>query len=240
MFFKLIFRSVQPDSCSKFKVITKDLYDSINQNFTVKGLTGSLPELYIEGFEEEQIWQQLELHNEPCFNILMKNVAKLLSGQNKKLTFIKDVVQTPDNEEDEEEEEEEKEDERKEGDKASDDVSELSFGDDSDHENEDDWDSDGYDDLKLDDYRVLDEERGEKSKKTQREEKFRKTEVDDQFFKVGEMEKFLEKEEAIKPARDEDEESFDYFEDIPSDDEENVSFFISSSTYVLSMCFFFL
>ena len=39
------------------------------------------------------------------------------------------------------------------------------------------------------------------------------------------MEKFLEKEEAEKPKRnndDDDEDSVDYFEDIGSDDEENV------------------
>jgi U3 small nucleolar ribonucleoprotein component len=56
--------------------------------------------------------------------------------------------------------------------------------------------------------------------------KIRKTEVDDEFFKVGEMEKFLEKEETEKPVKDDDEDSIDYFEDVLSDDDENVNTFL--------------
>lgn len=216
------FLSVQTAANTKFKTITKDLYNFVNRNFTLQGLTRSLPELYIDGFDEEQIWQQLELHNEPCFNILVKNVAKLLSGKDKKLTFYKVEVQA---DEAEEEEENVKENEQDKDSVASDLSFELPADSDNDESgHDDDSDLDETDDLKFDEYKMLDEEREERPKKNKEQSmgKIRKTEVDDEFFKVGEMEKFLEKEEAEKPSvNDDDAESIDYFEDVLSDDEEN-------------------
>nr|SVE86871.1 EOG090X09DZ [Daphnia similis] len=217
------FLSVQTAANTKFKAITKDLYDSVNRNFTLQGLTRSLPQLYIDGFDEEQIWQQLELHNEPCFNILVKNVAKLLSGKDKKLTFYKVEVQA--NEVEEEENEKENENEEDKDSFASDLSFKLPTDSDNDESgHDDDSDLDETDDLKFDEYKMLDEEREERPKKNKEQSmgKIRKTEVDDEFFKVGEMEKFLEKEEAEKPsAGDDDAESIDFFEDVLSDDEEN-------------------
>nr|CAG4649497.1 EOG090X09DZ [Scapholeberis mucronata]SVE93737.1 EOG090X09DZ [Scapholeberis mucronata] len=216
------FLSAQPVANATFKTITKDLYDFVNHNFALQGLEGSLPDLYIDGFDEEQIWQQLELHNEPCFKVLMKNVSKLL-GKDKKLTFYKVVVEKEDEEETEV---------RNGKDESEDDqdsvVSDLSSNilADSDEEKGQGSDFDDIDDLKFDEYKVLDEEREErpKKKRDQPSGKIRKTEVDDEFFKVGEMERFLEKEEAKKPEvkdDDADEEFIDFFGDIPSDDEEN-------------------
>nr|SVE88125.1 EOG090X09DZ [Daphnia similis] len=217
------FLSVQTAANTKFKAITKDLYDYVNRNFTLQGLTRSLPQLYIDGFDEEQIWQQLELHNEPCFNILVKNVAKLLSGKDKKLTFYKVEVQA--NEVEEEENEKENENEEDKDSFASDLSFKLPTDSDNDESgHDDDSDLDETDDLKFDEYKMLDEEREERPKKNKEQSmgKIRKTEVDDEFFKVGEMEKFLEKEEAEKPsAGDDDAESIDFFEDVLSDDEEN-------------------
>nr|SVE74300.1 EOG090X09DZ [Daphnia barbata] len=218
------FLSVQTVANARFKAITKDLYDSGHRNFSLPDLTGSLPELYTEGFDEEQIWQQLELHNEPCFKILMKNVAKLLTGNDKKLTFHKVEVQA-----DEVEREDDTvgngEDDVVNNEEDKDSVaSNLSFELPADTEDEDDSNFDETDDLKFNEYKILDEEREEKPKKNRPQSigKIRKTEVDDQFFKVGEMEKFLEKEEAEKPlVDDDDDDSIDYFEDILSEDEEN-------------------
>nr|CAG4651140.1 EOG090X09DZ [Simocephalus serrulatus]SVE94357.1 EOG090X09DZ [Simocephalus serrulatus] len=215
------FLSAQAAANSKFRAITKDLFDSVNGNFALPGLTGSLPELYTEGFDEEQIWQQLELHNEPSFKILMKNVAKLLTGKDKKLSFYKVEVQADEEEEDVQNGKEHEEEEDKDSV-----TSDLSFELPADTEDENSSDLDETADLKLDEYRVLDEEREERPnrKRDQPIGKIRKTEVDDQFFKVGEMEKFLEKEEAEKPKvidDDDDEEDIDFFEDIPSEDEEN-------------------
>ena len=217
----IFFFSVQAAANTKFKAITKDLYDSVNKNFTLQGLTGSLPELYTEGFDEEQIWQQLELHNEPSFKILMKNVAKLLTGKDKKLSFYKVEVQT----DDEEQEEDGSENEQDKDSVASDLSFQLPADTDDENEDGDDSELDETDDLKFDEYKMLDEEREERPKKNREQSmgKIRKTEVDDEFFKVGEMEKFLEKEEAEKPVEDDDEDSIDYFEDVLSDDdEENV------------------
>nr|SVE78979.1 EOG090X09DZ [Daphnia lumholtzi] len=217
------FLSVQTAAAAKFKAITKDLYDSANRNFTLQGLTRSLQELYIDGFDEEQIWQQLELHNESCFNILVKNVAKLLSGKDTKVTFYKVEVQANEVEEDEKEENEKENEEDKDS-VASDLSFKLPDDSDNDESGHDDSDLDETDALKFDEYKMLDEEREERPRKNREQSmgKIRKTEVDDEFFKVGEMEKFLEKEEAEKPSADgDDAESIDYFEDVLSDDEEN-------------------
>lgn len=190
-------------------------------------MSGGLAELFIEGFDEEQIWQQIELHNDPAFNRLMKNVSKVLAIKDKNLTFKQLPKETSAAEEDDGNDVEDKE---KDDDSI---ASELSIDIPQESEDEDDEDGsdfdddDNEDDLKLDEYKVLDEEREERPGKEKRPQKVRKTEVDDKFFKLGEMEKFLEKEEAenpIIPDEDDDDEDVDYFDYIPSDDEDNVSF----------------
>lgn len=148
----------------------------------------------------------------------MKNVAKILTGKDKKLSFYKVEVQAEDDEEEEKEDGLDKEEDK---DSV---ASELSFQlpSDTDNEDEDGSDLDETDALKFDEYKMLDEEREERPKKNREQSmgKIRKTEVDDEFFKVGEMEKFLEKEEAEKPIKDDDEDSIDYFEEVFSDDED--------------------
>lgn len=65
-----------------FRATTKQLYDFTKEQSNRN--TNALPELVTEGFDTEQIWQQLELQNEselPHFSI---KVAKVLAG-NKKL-----------------------------------------------------------------------------------------------------------------------------------------------------------
>ena len=68
---------IQDAASEKFKIITKSLYDSNHAHNQTVNLSVGLPELYVEGFEEEQIWQQLELYNEPIFNHLRENFPKI-------------------------------------------------------------------------------------------------------------------------------------------------------------------
>ena len=221
---------MQDASSRKFTSVTKELYDTGNRHCPIQGLSGALPELYTEGFDDEQVWQQLELHNESAFRILMKNTAKLLSVKGNRLSF-KQTDQSDDAAVNEQEEDEQASD----GEEKDDDdsvASDLSFQipADSDDEDESD-DDDDFDDLNFDEYKVLDEDGGEKGKKTQKDvPKFKKTEVDDQFFKLREMEAFLQKEESKKKDDtgdndddDDDEDSVDLFDEIPSEDEEQVT-----------------
>nr|CAG4641854.1 EOG090X09DZ [Eurycercus lamellatus] len=203
------FLSLQYESNHTFKNITKEIYDFGNEHCPIQGLSGGLPQLYIQGFDEEQIWQQLELQNESAFHILMKNTAKLLSFKGKKLSFHKfDTGLVQEQEPNEEKDESESV------------ASDLSFQIPTDSDDVEDSDQDNFDELNFDEYKVLDEENGQRPDKTgSKQPKYKKTEVDDQFFKLREMEDFLQREENQKLEVD-DEESVDLFDNIPSEDEE--------------------
>lgn len=223
LFFFRIFSSVQDASSQKFTTLTKELYDAGNRHCPIRGLSGALPELHIDGFDDEQVWQQLELHNEAAFRILMKTTAKLLSAKGNKMSF-KQVAQS----ETAAEEEDEPGPDGSEEDKDSV-ASDLSFqipADSDDEDEEGDDSEDDFDDLKLDEYRVLEEEDGKKKKATKKGDEgpsYKKTEVDDQFFKLREMEDFLQKEESKKEKGDDDdndEDDIDLFDGLSSDDEQ--------------------
>ena len=167
-----------------------------------------MPELYTEGFIEEQIWQQLELHNKSVYESLMNNVAKILFQKNH-LTFIKKTFE----ESTEIEEEIEKDDES-----SADELSDIpDVSDDADS----DSDIDETHLLKFDEYKVLDDD-FEKPEKIE-PKKHKPSEVDDDFFKLGEMEDFLQKEEG-EQTKGGDDNDIDLFEGIPSDEEEQVKY----------------
>lgn len=71
------FLSVQHDIAIDFKNSIKRLYDFTKQQSQTN--TNALPELVTEGFDEEQIWQQLELQNEGELDHLIGDVSKLLA-----------------------------------------------------------------------------------------------------------------------------------------------------------------
>lgn len=71
------FLSVQHDIAIDFKNSIKRLYDFTKQQSQTN--TNALPELVTEGFDEEQIWQQLELQNEGELDHLISDVSKLLA-----------------------------------------------------------------------------------------------------------------------------------------------------------------
>lgn len=178
-----------------------------------------MPELYTEGFVEDQIWEQIQLHNEAAYTILMKNASKILFQKNH-LSFTKktqdksienDVVENDQVENDEE---------------CS--TGELSDIPDVSDEVDSDSDIDETHLLKFDEYKVLDEDdHPEETEKSERK-KHKRSEVDDDFFKLGEMEEFLQKEEG-KQTKNENEDDIDLFEEVPSEDEEQVEFLISYS-----------
>lgn len=78
------FLSIQNEVAVDFKNSLKRLYDFTK--LETQRNTNALPELITEGFDEEQIWQQIELQNESELDYLIDGVSKSLA-ENKKLTI---------------------------------------------------------------------------------------------------------------------------------------------------------
>lgn len=91
-----MFFSVQDNLNEPVKNIIKKLYD-LTKNEEVKlPSTNALPELIIESFDTEQIWQELELQNEDRWTYTLSNVSKFLSSKNNlqiPIEFSEDVNQ---------------------------------------------------------------------------------------------------------------------------------------------------
>lgn len=188
--------------------------------------SNSLPdELYIKNMDEEQIWQQLELHNESFYNKCMKEIRRLVSLDDDK--FELKVKYPGDSEEVDENsaENEESDNENEESDNEN--ESPGSDSDESDAKNdvetsEDEQESDQHDDDTT-------KESDKKNKKTS--VKNAESVLDDQFFKFSEMEAFLDSEDkkeldrlnSKRPKQNDidsdDESEIDYFDNLSDDNE---------------------
>lgn len=136
----------------------------------------ALPELIVDNFDLEQIWQQIELQNDGYLTRSLVNVSKLVVAKDK-LVFdeLKTETEPDDGIEDAVEEEENfiEEEGADEDDKLSLDSDDLSGQEELDNNDEDEY-----------------EVEGEEQRK-----KVKKSIVDDYFFKLDEMEAFLQAEE---------------------------------------------
>ncbi|MFW5444528.1 MAG: hypothetical protein ACKE51_09520 [Methylococcaceae bacterium] len=76
--------SAQENVVTKFKPLTKTLYDSSKDYETKVQLPNeeSLPELIIRNFDDEQIWQQLELNNDFVKELFLKKIAAVSARKN--------------------------------------------------------------------------------------------------------------------------------------------------------------
>ncbi|XP_075987245.1 U3 small nucleolar ribonucleoprotein MPP10 [Anticarsia gemmatalis] len=101
------FLSVQTDVKDDIKSLVKSLYDytKTQEKVANKEKKSALPELIVQEFDEEQIWQQIELQNSECWDQLVWDVANCISPKNDlqfPVTTSKEKtksVQAPDNEE---------------------------------------------------------------------------------------------------------------------------------------------
>ncbi|XP_057255010.1 U3 small nucleolar ribonucleoprotein protein MPP10 isoform X2 [Pezoporus wallicus] len=211
------FLSVQDGLSSDFRALTKILYDlnkALGSNI-VRG--GPLKELVIENFDEEQIWQQLELQNNGVLDFFKKSIAR--DAKDEGLCLLSDQEETDSDAETSSDREfedtimdaETEQKNTKDKTKAKEKQSKLKK---SKMQKCSDEDSD------LDfDIEALEQET-KTAKETTLKKTGRKSIVDDKFFKLAEMEAFLE--HAEKENREE-EDDINYFEDIISDDEEEES-----------------
>ncbi|POI29745.1 hypothetical protein CIB84_006505 [Bambusicola thoracicus] len=213
------FLSVQDELAADFRTLTKTLYD-LNKALGSSVVRGSpLKELVIENFDEEQIWQQLELQNNAVLDVFKKSVAQCTND--KDLCLISDQEdgssdaeaisdsEVEDTIEAETEQENAYTEHKTEAKEKKSKPRETIIEEYSDEDSDVDFDIEAL------------EQETKTAKKTTVKNTGRKSVVDDKFFKLSEMEAFLEQMEKENGEREEEEEDdIDYFEDIISEDEE--------------------
>ncbi|NP_001039782.1 U3 small nucleolar ribonucleoprotein protein MPP10 [Bos taurus] len=226
------FLTIQDELPSKFTSLTKVLYDfnKVLENDRKHG--SPLKKLMINNFDDEQIWQQLELQNEPILQHFQSAVSETIEDE--------DISLLPESEEQECEEDvmeleaagQEDLEQDLEGEEVEEaeevEVSDLSADDpeaDERAKNSSKLDlrkspdfSDEDSDL---DFDISKLERQSKVQSRVPRKPTEKSIVDDKFFKLSEMETFLENMEKEEEQRDDQEEDdIDFFEDVDSDEDE--------------------
>ncbi|XP_048185507.1 U3 small nucleolar ribonucleoprotein protein MPP10 [Perognathus longimembris pacificus] len=224
------FLTIQDGLATNFTSLTKVLYD-LNKALENGVISGSpLQKLVIDNFDDEQIWQQLELQNEPVLQYFENAVSETVKAE--------DISLLPESGEQEcEEDGSEAEPDGQEDDIEQDlEEEELSEVDKDDPKLEDKAKksrkreprespvfSDEDSDLDFDISKLEQQSKLKQQSKVQKKppgEPCEKSVVDDKFFKLSEMETFLDKMEKEEEKDDDaEEEDVDLFEDIDSDDE---------------------
>uniref|UniRef100_A0A3Q1FT16 U3 small nucleolar ribonucleoprotein protein MPP10 n=1 Tax=Acanthochromis polyacanthus TaxID=80966 RepID=A0A3Q1FT16_9TELE len=211
------FLSLQDGVAADFTSLTKTLYDLHKAQEPPDCQGSPLAQLVVENFDEEQIWQELELQNNAVLKHFQNAIDEAVSDET--LTVL-------------EEEEKEEEEENGEGEEqgATDDENDaeeppnprqskkkaVEAQDGADDYSEEDSDLD-FDVDALEKREKQKKEMGRKGSKT----KMVPSEVDDTFFKLSEMESFLDDMDKREGKDNEDEDDVDYFQDLPSDEDED-------------------
>lgn len=165
-------------------------FDYAKQNEPSEGLGGPLDELYTEGFDPEQIWEELQLQNKPMLQYLTKKSNDIVSNQHF-VSLLPTELESSENEE------------------LSDDASQSnrrrrrmgpSSLESSDESSDEESDQDGNTDSSADETRITAEKVGSEFfiDASQNNPTKGKTKVDDDFFSIESMDKFenmMEKEE---------------------------------------------
>ncbi|XP_005357862.1 U3 small nucleolar ribonucleoprotein protein MPP10 [Microtus ochrogaster] len=223
------FLTIQNGLASKFTSLTKVLYD-FNKILEDGRISGSpLRKLEINSFDDEQIWQQLELQNEPILQYFQNAVSETVEYEDLSL-----LPEGDDQEGDYQEGEEgalELEGESQENQETDVEDEQLSDGGanvpkagERAQSRPDLRESPVFSDEDSDlDFDISKLEQQSKMQTKPSGKPREKSVVDDKFFKLSEMENFLEKvekEEERRPDGGEEEEDIDFFEDIDSDEDE--------------------
>lgn len=253
--FLLFHYSSQPTHVNALTSCTQTLF-GLAASHAEANLKSSNPllELITEGFDEEQIWQELELQNKPGVGSLVKHVAKAIAVRNRLQLQIpneQDNLEDGDGDEDEEgsldsddEQDIEEEEDEEEGDEdemmdSEDEQEDLSLSrtkkakkasKDSDESGESDTNFD-IDELHS---RTKPKKKAAKANKPieDKSERGKSSVVDDRFFRLDDMEKFLEMEDAKEAKRvrrmergDGSDNDDNEDDDEEEDDEDPVDFF---------------
>lgn len=218
-----IHSSVQDGLATDFTSLTKTLYD-LHKAHKRNGWEGSpLTQLVVENFDEEQIWQELELQNTAVLRHFQVAVSQAVTDDT--LTLLEEESEKEQEEEnggqeveDDDDDDNDEEEEEEEGDEQDDEEdgkikkgleSKLSLSDD-DEDSDIDFDVDEL------------EKQSKQKKKTDIQFPKSRTvsEVDDQFFKLSDMEAFLDDMDK-REGKEHAGEDIDYFQDLPSDEDDD-------------------
>lgn len=206
--------SLQDGVAADFASLTKALYDHHKAEEPGHYKGSPLAELVVENFDEEQIWQELELQNSAVLKHFNSAIKGALSDETLTLLIEHEEETSEEGEMDDEnleEEEEEVEDMTK-----SRPSKKTASG--FENESEDNTDQDSDVDFDIDSLEKRENQKkciGRKESKT----KIIPSEVDDKFFKLSEMESFLDDMDKREGKEDGNEDDVDYFQDLPSDDD---------------------
>ncbi|XP_046898502.1 U3 small nucleolar ribonucleoprotein protein MPP10 [Hypomesus transpacificus] len=193
------FLSVQDAAAAEFTSLTKALYDLQKGQESADCRGSPLYQLVVENFDEEQIWQELELQNSAVLKHFETAVQQAVSDD------TLSIVQ----------EEEDDEVEEGMGDEEDAGSSKALLADNA--ENVTDDDSDVNFDVDTLEKKV--QQKKLPAKKASKQLGV-PSEVDDRFFKLSEMESFLDDMDKREGKEGVGEEDVDYFQDLPSGDEE--------------------
>lgn len=212
--------SVQDALATDFTSLTKTLYD-LHKTYEPAVFKGSpLEQLAIENFDEEQIWQELELQNTALLTQFEEAIEHAVTDDT--ITFFED------SEEEEEEngemdigleEESEGEDDDKHEDDDKDEEEKIKQRPKPSASNEEDDFSGEDSDLDFDVDKFEKQTKQRQSTTKLSKSNWTPSEVDDRFFKLSEMEAFLDDMDK-REGKESVGEDIDYFHNLPSDEEE--------------------
>ncbi|KAF9578196.1 U3 snoRNP protein [Lunasporangiospora selenospora] len=205
------------------KAITKYLFDlgKSNESQSLKQHGSALGELYIDGFDNEQIWEEIHMQNTPFISYLKAEIKALKSSKAKKLDHEDSAAEDMDDEaemnlglDDEDMGLEMEDTDQMEGISGEEDDASEQEGDEDDLAEDMDEDLDQEEEEEDEEEQDEDEELDDLDMPIKK--KAKTSELDDDFFNLEEFNAMTEKQEqndAEDKESDEEEEEIDYWAD---------------------------
>lgn len=204
--------SLQDEVAADFTSLTKTLYDIHKAQEPADYKGSPLAQLVVENFDEEQIWQELELQNNAVLKHFKNATDEALSDETLTLLVEEEEENSGEEEVDTDDENVEEEEPPRRSKKMAAEA-EDGAGDYTDEDSDLDFDVDALEKREKQKTAI-----GRKGSKT----KVVPSQVDDKFFKLSEMESFLDDMDKREGKEGEDEDDVDLFQDLPSDEDDDL------------------
>lgn len=213
--------SAQDALATDFKSLTKTLYDLHKAHEPADCRGSPLEQLVIQNFDEEQIWQELELQNDALLTHFEEAVEHAVIDDT--ITLFEDAKEEEEDVDNGEiannlEESALEDDDKDKEEKTNPRLKPSASNEDDDFSGEDS-------DLDFDVDRFEEQTKPKPSAAKSSKSKSNRTpsELDDRFFNLSEMEAFLDDMDR-REGNESVKEDIDYFQNLPSDDDEDLCF----------------